>query len=61
MTVPTPANTCSCTGHSPERENEHVLANVAGEWRVAFVHGTLHPEGWGATLGYPGIAKRGRG
>jgi gamma-glutamylcyclotransferase (GGCT)/AIG2-like uncharacterized protein YtfP len=40
---------------APGRENAHVLADLAGEWRVAFVHGTLHPEGWGAAMGYPGI------
>ncbi|HET7844269.1 MAG TPA: gamma-glutamylcyclotransferase family protein [Xanthomonadales bacterium] len=40
---------------APGRENAHVLAGVAGEWRPASVRGTLHPEGWGAAFGYPGL------
>lgn len=37
------------------RPNEHVLADVPGEWEPATVIGTLLPEGWGAAAGYPGI------
>jgi gamma-glutamylcyclotransferase (GGCT)/AIG2-like uncharacterized protein YtfP len=40
---------------APGRPNEHVLANVPGEWEPATVIGTLHPKGWGAAAGYPGI------
>ena len=40
---------------APGRPNEHVLAVVPGEWEPASVTGTLHPEGWGAAAGYPGI------
>ena len=40
---------------APGRPNEHVLADVPGEWEPASVVGTLHPEGWGAAAGYPGI------
>ena len=40
---------------APGRSNEHVLADVPGEWEPATVAGTLHEEGWGAAAGYPGI------
>ena len=40
---------------APGRPNEHVLADVPGEWEPATVIGTLFPEGWGAAAGYPGI------
>jgi gamma-glutamylcyclotransferase (GGCT)/AIG2-like uncharacterized protein YtfP len=40
---------------APGRPNEHILADVPGEWESATVIGTLHPEGWGAVAGYPGI------
>ncbi|HJX26674.1 MAG TPA: gamma-glutamylcyclotransferase family protein [Thermoanaerobaculia bacterium] len=40
---------------APGRPNEHVLADVPGEWKPATVTGTLLPEGWGAAAGYPGI------
>ena len=40
---------------APGRPNEHVLADVPGEWQPATVRGTLLPEGWGAAAGYPGI------
>ena len=37
------------------RPNEHVLADVPGEWEPATVTGTLLQVGWGAAMGYPGI------
>jgi len=40
---------------APGRPNEHVLADVPGEWQPARVSGTLLPHGWGAALGYPAI------
>ncbi|MBD2070053.1 gamma-glutamylcyclotransferase [Leptolyngbya sp. FACHB-671] len=40
---------------APGRPNEHVLADVPGEWEPATVTGMLLPEGWGAAVGYPGI------
>ena len=40
---------------APGRPNQHILEEVEGEWRPATVQGTLHEEGWGATMGYPGI------
>jgi gamma-glutamylcyclotransferase (GGCT)/AIG2-like uncharacterized protein YtfP len=39
----------------PGGPNEHVLAAIGGNWRIASVMGTLRSEGWGAALGYPGI------
>lgn len=35
--------------------NHHVVAALAGTWHDGVVHGTLHPTGWGATYGYPGL------
>ena len=40
---------------APGRPNEHVLANVPGEWEPGTIMGTLIPDGWGAAVGYPGI------
>ena len=40
---------------APGRPNEHVLADVRGEWEPATVTGTLFQEGWGAAADYPGI------
>jgi gamma-glutamylcyclotransferase (GGCT)/AIG2-like uncharacterized protein YtfP len=40
---------------APGRCNAHVLAGLRGAWAPATVRGTLHPEGWGAALGYPGV------
>lgn len=40
---------------APGRPNEHVLADIPGEWEPAIVTGTLLQEGWGAAVGYPGI------
>jgi gamma-glutamylcyclotransferase (GGCT)/AIG2-like uncharacterized protein YtfP len=40
---------------APGRPNEHILADVPGEWEPASVTGTLLEEGWGAAVGYPGI------
>lgn len=40
---------------APGRPNAHVLASVRGAWEPATVNGTLHPEGWGAAAGYPGL------
>jgi gamma-glutamylcyclotransferase (GGCT)/AIG2-like uncharacterized protein YtfP len=40
---------------APGRPNEHILADVPGEWEPASVTGKLFQEGWGAAAGYPGI------
>ena len=40
---------------APGQPNAHVLAPLQGSWQPATVRGTLHPKGWGASLGYPAI------
>ncbi|REL27831.1 gamma-glutamylcyclotransferase [Thalassotalea euphylliae] len=40
---------------APGKPNEHILADVTGEWQTGTVTGTLYEEGWGAAMGYPGI------
>jgi gamma-glutamylcyclotransferase (GGCT)/AIG2-like uncharacterized protein YtfP len=40
---------------APGRPNAHVLADVPGRWEPATVAGTLHGQGWGAAMGFPGI------
>lgn len=40
---------------APGRPNAHVLADIPGNWEPATVTGRLVQQGWGATLGYPGI------
>ncbi len=40
---------------APGRPNEHVLSAIGGSWDAASVTGSLRHEGWGATMGYPGI------
>lgn len=40
---------------APGRPNEHVLANLSGEWQPATTNGELLQEGWGASVGFPGI------
>ena len=39
----------------PGRPNEHILADIGGNWLKATVNGTLLQKGWGAEMGYPGI------
>jgi gamma-glutamylcyclotransferase (GGCT)/AIG2-like uncharacterized protein YtfP len=39
----------------PGRANAHILASLPGHWQSASVRGHLHPQGWGATLGYPAL------
>ena len=39
----------------PGRANEQILKAIGGSWEEASVTGTLHHEGWGAAMGYPGI------
>ena len=41
---------------SPGRPNHHHLAGLSGEWRSGLVRGRLLAEGWGADLGFPGLA-----
>ncbi len=40
---------------APGRPNEDLLNEIGGSWEDATLTGTLHPAGWGATMGYPGI------
>ena len=40
---------------APNQPNARILAPLAGNWQPATVIGTVHPEGWGATMGYPAI------
>lgn len=40
---------------APGRPNEHVLADVPGEWTPATIRGELVQQGWGAAAGFPGI------
>ena len=61
------AHSNTCTGHAmtqrlfvygtlaPGRANAHILGGIDGSWEAASVRGTLHPEGWGAAAGFPGI------
>ena len=39
----------------PGRPNEHILKDIGGTWEAASVRGALLNEGWGATMGYPGL------
>ncbi len=40
---------------APGRQNQHLLKEIDGTWESATVTGTLHPHGWGATMGYPAL------
>jgi len=40
---------------APGRANEHILADVPGQWEPASVSGRLLEQGWGAAVGYPGL------
>lgn len=39
----------------PGGPNEHVMADIGGQWEPARIKGRLVKRGWGAALGYPGI------
>lgn len=43
---------------APGKINHHVVAALDGIWRDGWVHGDLHPEGWGAEHGFPGLRWR---
>lgn len=40
---------------APGEVNEHILKPLKGGWQSATVNGTLHPEGWGASYGFPAM------
>jgi chorismate mutase/gamma-glutamylcyclotransferase (GGCT)/AIG2-like uncharacterized protein YtfP len=39
----------------PGQPSHHHLATLAGQWSTGTVRGTLVNEGWGASLGFPGL------
>ena len=39
----------------PGGPNEHVLADIAGDWEPATLKGRLVEAGWGASMGFPGL------
>ena len=41
---------------APGRPNHQQLAGLAGRWRHGTVRGRLNLAGWGASIGYPGLA-----
>jgi gamma-glutamylcyclotransferase (GGCT)/AIG2-like uncharacterized protein YtfP len=45
----------------PGGPNEHVLAEIGGDWEPAVVKGNLLEKGWGASMGYPGVVIDERG
>jgi len=45
----------------PGGPNEHVLAEIGGDWEPAVVKGNLLEKGWGASMGYPGLVIDERG
>jgi gamma-glutamylcyclotransferase (GGCT)/AIG2-like uncharacterized protein YtfP len=45
----------------PGGPNEHVLAEIGGDWEPAVVNGNLLEKGWGASMGYPGLVIDERG
>ena len=40
---------------APGRTNHKIMEDIAGVWEAATLRGTLFQEGWGASMGYPGI------
>ncbi len=40
---------------APGMSNAHVLADLAGTWERASIHGTVYQVAWGPASGYPGI------
>jgi len=40
---------------APDRPNHHHLAPLGGTWTSGVVRGRLVAEGWGATIGFPGL------
>jgi gamma-glutamylcyclotransferase (GGCT)/AIG2-like uncharacterized protein YtfP len=40
---------------APGKANAHVLAELAGTWEKASIHGTVYQVTWGPASGYPGI------
>jgi gamma-glutamylcyclotransferase (GGCT)/AIG2-like uncharacterized protein YtfP len=40
---------------APGKSNAHILADLAGTWEKASIHGTIYQVTWGPASGYPGI------
>ena len=40
---------------APGEVNAHVLEPLEGSWQPATVRGSLHPQGWGASYGFPAM------
>ena len=40
---------------APGEVNAHVLEPLVGEWQEASARGTLHPQGWGQSHGFPAL------
>ena len=40
---------------APGRPNHHHMSMIEGRWEPAWLRGSLHAQGWGASLGYPAI------
>ena len=40
----------------PGGPNEQVLTTIGGDWEAAVIRGRLIERGWGASIGYPGLA-----
>jgi gamma-glutamylcyclotransferase (GGCT)/AIG2-like uncharacterized protein YtfP len=56
QTVPdNPARLAVYGSLAPGKENHGQLAGLIGSWSKGTVRGKLHPEGWGATMGYPAL------
>lgn len=45
----------------PGGPNQHVLAEIGGDWQPAIIQGTLVEAGWGVGMGYPGLVVDERG
>ena len=39
----------------PGESNEHVLAEMKGQWQPAMIKGCLREAGWATDMGYPGL------
>ena len=56
QTAPQTLTRLACYGTlCPGQPNHHELAGIEGTWQQGVVFGRLHPNGWGAALGYPAI------
>lgn len=40
----------------PGRPNEHLMQKIGGQWQAASLRGRLLEKGWGAGMGFPGLA-----